>query len=114
VVREIKAFAKDIDLPVVLLSQLSRDNEKRIEKRPALSDLRESGEIEQTADVVLFLHRDDYYQHQNELSVVSESNVSPTEIIISKHRNGPTGKVDLIYKRDTSTFYSAVGEKVAY
>jgi replicative DNA helicase len=100
IVREVKAFAKESGIPIIALSQLSRDIEKRPDKRPQLSDLRESGEIEQTADVIAFIHREEAY------SEVKQA-VSPCQLVIAKQRNGPTGVVDLIFRRDLSKFESA-------
>src|SRR4029077_17061966 len=85
------------------LSQLSREVEKRQDGVPKLSDLRESGEIEQTADLVLFIHREDYYDHSAE-----KEKASPTKLIIAKHRNGPTGAVDLVFQKGISKFQNAV------
>lgn len=95
IILSLKRMATELNIPVVVLAQLSRALEQRQDKRPMLSDLRESGSIEQTADIVLFLYRDDYYD--------GEGN-GHTEVIIAKNRNGPIGKVDLIFTKETNTF----------
>jgi len=103
IVREVKAFAKESGIPIIALSQLSRDIEKRTDKRPMLSDLRESGELEQTADLVMFIHREEGYAEVKQ-------NVSPVTLVIAKQRNGPTGDVSLVFKRDISRFASGTKE----
>jgi replicative DNA helicase len=89
---ELKRLAVDLDCAVVALAQLSRSVEQRQDKRPLLSDIRESGQIEQDADVVMMLYRDDYYNAETEKKGV-------LEILVPKNRNGPTGKVEVAYLR---------------
>lgn len=100
--RALKTMAMELKVPVIALAQLSRSVEQRENKRPIMSDLRESGSIEQDADIVSFLYRDDYYNKDK----VTEGNTSISEFIVSKHRNGPTATIELLFKRDTSTFLS--------
>lgn len=88
--RSLKILAKEINVPVICLSQLSRAPETRTDHRPILSDLRESGAIEQDADIVMFLYRDDYYNPETEKKNIAE-------VIIAKHRNGSTGTVELVW-----------------
>ena len=97
--RMLKIMAKELQVPVLCLSQLSRANEKRDDKRPMLSDLRESGAIEQDADIVLFLYRDDYYHEDSEKHNIAEC-------IIAKNRHGETGKVELAWSPQYTTFSS--------
>lgn len=98
--RSLKTMALELNIPVIAAAQLSREVEKRDDKRPLVSDLRESGSIEQDADIVAFLYRDDYY---NKEAKIDEFN-SESEFIIGKNRSGPTGKTDLMFKRNTGTF----------
>ena len=102
--RALKTMAMELDIPVIALAQLSRSVESRDDKRPILSDLRESGSIEQDADIVAFLYRDDYY---NKDAAVA-TDVSRSEFIMRKHRSGPTGTVDLLFRKNTSTFVNFV------
>jgi replicative DNA helicase len=91
--RGLKEIAKDLDLPVLALSQLSRAVEQRHDKRPVLSDLRESGSIEQDADVVMFLYRDEYYERDE----ADDSKKGIAEVIVAKHRNGPIGSFNVAF-----------------
>ena len=95
--RSLKILAKELDVPVVALSQLSRGAEKRDDKRPMLADLRESGAIEQDADIVMFLYRDDYYNQDSEKKNIAE-------VIIAKHRAGSTGTVELLWMGNYTKF----------
>jgi replicative DNA helicase len=109
--RGLKALAKELRVPVVALSQLSRASEQRGgDKKPMLSDLRESGSIEQDADVVAFIHRDSYY-NKDENGDEDPDSKNKAEIIIAKQRNGPTGSVHLAYRADCTRFENmAFGE----
>lgn len=98
--RSLKTLAMELGIPVIALSQLSRNVEQREDKRPLMSDLRESGSIEQDADLVMFLYRDDYYNKESKI----DDNASISELIIGKHRQGPTATIELLFKKNTSTF----------
>ncbi len=98
--RSLKTMSLELGVPVIALAQLSRAVEGREDKRPLMSDLRESGSIEQDADIVSFLYREDYYNKE----LRRDDNVSITEFIIGKNRNGPTKKIDVLFERNTSTF----------
>ncbi len=100
--RELKRVAKDCNVPVIALSQLSRAVESRGEKRPQLSDLRESGAIEQDADIVMFIHRPEYYGETQDEN--GQSTEGKAEVIIAKHRNGETGTVDLNWDGEHTLF----------
>lgn len=107
--RSIKAIAKELNVPVVALSQLSRAPEQRNDKRPVLADLRESGAIEQDADLVLFVYREEVYRRPEDMVDDSgESIEGKTDLIIGKQRNGPTGTVGLYFHKNYTLFESAV------
>ncbi len=95
--RTLKMTAKDLGVPIIALAQLNRGVETRVEKRPMLSDLRDSGSLEQESDMVAFLYREGYYVND-----VSEPDL--TEFIVAKHRNGPTGTVRLRFQREYTLF----------
>jgi replicative DNA helicase len=96
--QNLKGIAKELNVPVVAVSQLSREVEKRDKKRPILADLRESGSIEQDADLVTFIYRDDYYEEDE------SKHTGKAEIRIAKHRNGPIGKVDMYFNKEYALF----------
>ncbi|MDD3839439.1 MAG: replicative DNA helicase [Clostridia bacterium] len=102
--RSLKSLARELDVPVVALSQLSRAPEARNDHRPMLSDLRESGAIEQDADVVMFLYRDEYYNPDTEFKNIGE-------VIIAKQRNGPTGTVKLVWLEQFTKFANLIGQE---
>ena len=95
--RSLKILAKELDIPVIALSQLSRAPEQRPDHRPMLSDLRESGSIEQDADKVIFLYRDDYYNEDSEKKNIAE-------VIMAKHRAGSTGTIELLWLGNYTKF----------
>ena len=101
--RNLKALARELDVPVIALSQLSRAAELRADKRPLLSDLRESGALEQDADIVMFLYRDSYYD--------SEAEATAAELIIAKNRNGTTRTINLNFEREIMRFSDSTAEE---
>jgi len=103
--RGLKGLARELNVPVVTASQLSRAVEQRSDKRPILSDLRESGSIEQDADIVMFIYRDDMYDQQTERKNVAE-------VIVAKHRNGPTGSIELYFKNQLAQFANAARREI--
>ena len=123
IARSLKALAKDLDVPVIALSQLNRGVESRPDKRPMLSDIRESGSIEADADMVMFIYREEYYRRRD----ASEQTWNPdaadvAELIIGKHRNGPTGtvllgvqpaytKFTLLYEGSKAEYFRALKSK---
>ena len=100
ITRQVKELARELDIPIMALAQLNRQVESRADKRPMMSDLRESGELEQTADLVIFIYRDDYYNKESE-----KQNI--TELLIRKHRNGPTGDIELVFNNNFGRFDNA-------
>jgi replicative DNA helicase len=96
ITRSLKSLARELECPLIALSQLSRAVEARSDRRPILSDLRESGSIEQDADVVMFIYRDDRDE--------SEERRNIAEVIVAKHRNGPTGEVPLYFQKESTRF----------
>mgnify|MGYP000582616481 FL=1 len=127
--RGLKTLAREIETPIIALSQLNRELEKRVNKRPMISDLRESGSIEQDADLILFVHREDVYQQienqkrqreakEKGIALTEEdstmANVVPAELIIGKQRNGPIGIVELSFIKDITKFTDNINNQVAY
>jgi len=112
--RSLKGLARELNVPVMAVSQLSRAPEGRASHKPQLSDLRESGSIEQDADVVLFIYRDEYYydsQREWEDAHPGENYPPPAEVMIAKNRNGPTGQIKLRFRHDLAKFYNISSEE---
>ena len=103
--RLLKAFSKELNIPIIALSQLNRGVESRSNRRPILSDLRESGAIEQDADMIMMLYRGDYYDDSEEAAD------GAAEVIINKHRNGPTGTVNLRWIPEYATFENYISQE---
>lgn len=99
--RSLKALARELDCPVIALSQLSRGVETRQDKHPLLSDLRESGSIEQDADIVIFLYREKYQQHEE-----NDNGIDEVDVDIAKHRNGSTERFSLVFSKNVNAFYN--------
>lgn len=95
--RGLKWLARELDIPVIALSQLNREVERRADKRPTMADIRSSGQIEQDADIILLLHRDDYYDPETDRKNI-------VEVIVAKQRNGPAGKVELVFLKEYNIF----------
>lgn len=109
--RDLKALAKEMNVPVVALSQLSRAPETRSDHRPQLADLRESGAIEQDADLVAFIYREEQYKNAEQRESMSDEERTKAEIIIAKQRNGPTGTVELVFLKELTRFVDAYKER---
>ena len=107
IARRLKGMARELEVPVLCLSQLNRQAEDSKDHRPRLSHLRESGAIEQDADVVMFVHREEYYHRGEE----REQYAGQAEIIIAKQRNGPVGEVELVWEKDFTRFYNKAAQR---
>ena len=105
--RSLKVLARELNVPVLTAAQLSRAVEQRSDKRPILSDLRESGSLEQDADIVMFIYRPDQYEEDTQKTNVAE-------IIVAKHRNGPVGKVDLVFLPSLAKFVNSTKQHVTF
>ena len=104
--RSLKTMALELDVPVIALSQLSRSAEKRESNMPMLADLRESGSLEQDADMVLFINRKDYYDAKKD----QKEKIVPAELVIAKHRKGSLGTIDLMFELNMSAFRNVLRE----
>ena len=100
--RNLKILAKELDCPVIALSQLARKVEERNDHEPQLSDLRESGSIEQDADIVMFIYREDYYKKEQDDQVPEDTSI--VDLSLAKHRNGALGKIKLVFEKNISRF----------
>jgi replicative DNA helicase len=109
IARRLKGLARELKIPILCLAQLNRQAEVTKDNRPRLSHLRESGAIEQDADVVMFVHREEYYHSPQE--VEERGLAGQAEIIISKQRNGPTGDIKVTWQKDFTRFVNAAGEE---
>lgn len=107
--RELKGLAKELQVPIIALSQLSRGVEQRADKKPMMSDIRESGAIEQDADIIMMLYRPEYYGDNIELSEEDEIYEGKTQLIIAKHRNGATGEIEFKFEKEINKFLAATG-----
>ena len=105
--RSLKTMALELDVPVIALAQLSRNAERRENAQPMLADLRESGSLEQDADLVLFINRKDYYDTKKDI----KETIVPVDLIIAKHRKGATGKIDLLFELNMSNFRNVIHTK---
>ena len=101
----LKNLARELNVPVLVASQLSRAVEQRSDKRPLLSDLRDSGSLEQDADVIVFIYRDDVYNPNTERPNVAE-------LIVAKHRKGPTGTIEVLWRKELTQFVNAMRREV--
>ncbi len=114
ITRSLKKLARELNVPVIAISQLNRAVEQRERRLPRLSDLRESGAIEQDADLVVFIYRADYYEEPTDVTKDGQGAGSEAEIIIAKQRNGPLGKVPVIFHKAYASFYPATREEAPF